>query len=110
MLPAVTLLVAIVVGLWVAWRYFRSKRLPLSTNDDTDGDKSSNPSERVTRPVMWGMNVFLFVLWVFYFQVCNKAFAVFPCLAGTWLFFILLLTLSKTILFCILYFVFLYKQ
>jgi hypothetical protein len=105
--PVLSLLLVVVVAVWVGWRYtaarlLRSKRPSpsietlhaphMSTND---GDRSSSSSsssttgaavgscpDRVTRPIMWGVNVFLFILWLFYFQVCNKAFFAFPCISG----------------------------
>jgi hypothetical protein len=103
--PVLSLLLVVVVAVWVGWRYtVRSKRASpasietlhaphMSTND---GDRSSSSSsstgapggscpasERVTRPIRWGVNVFLFILWLFYFQICNKAFFAFPCISGT---------------------------
>jgi hypothetical protein len=97
--PCLALVLAIAIAVCFASRYVRRllrTRTPVgapqqvhrpSTNDADDGSTPAAESlvarGGTARQVMWSVNVLLFILWLFYFQICNKAFAVFPCLSGT---------------------------
>lgn len=100
LVPASGLVIVAIVAVWVGWRVLRRLRsknyatpnhLQLSTNDGSTSefDQCEASSNRVTRPIMWGVNVLLFILWLFYFQICNKSLAAFNCLSGTFILFII---------------------